>query len=189
MVDLNSFFGVLEKVGFFEIVLPWLLFFAIFLGLLLRTKVFGEERNLNSIIALAVSLFVVKYTPAVGTAVYYTQLFGIGGMIIAALFVFVLLLKIVGFDLKEIFAETEKRWVHPLIAILVAFIVYGIYSSAIGKGLDLNTKLGVSEDTWTLILVGIFILLVVWFASRGGGKEERKYSEEEVKAALAAQKK
>ena len=60
----------LRKIGFFDYYLPFILMFAIFYGLLKKSKIFGEDKSaekINLIISLSASFYVTIFTP-VGTS-------------------------------------------------------------------------------------------------------------------------
>mgnify|MGYP001559561154 CR=1 FL=1 len=56
--------GTLKEIGVFQFYLPFLLVFAILYGLLLKTKIFGEQnKGIVTVIALAASAFIMVYSP------------------------------------------------------------------------------------------------------------------------------
>ena len=61
----------MSEFGFFRVVTPFLLIFALMYGILLHTKVLGDVtenawvRNVAAIISLATAFLVISYTPVV----------------------------------------------------------------------------------------------------------------------------
>ena len=49
----------LNQMGFFGFLLPWLLMFAVTYGLLVKSKVLGEDQKLIGVISLVAAFFVV----------------------------------------------------------------------------------------------------------------------------------
>ncbi len=156
--------GILNQVGFYDFVLPWLLFFGIVFGLLQRTGIFGEDRGIIAIISAAIAFFVVNYTPVGGIAAYYSRLFGGMSMILSALLVLVLFVAIMGFEIGGgkggIFQEDKIKYIVVAALVILAWIVY---NNAYGGGLSA----GISQETMTVLFVFGFILLVIWIAMRG----------------------
>ena len=63
---LQGTLNFLKDFGFFDVVVPFLLFFAIVFAVLEKTRVLGEKKsNVNLIVALAVSLLVIATNKAV----------------------------------------------------------------------------------------------------------------------------
>lgn len=65
---LGNAIDFMQDFGFFDVILPFLLVFTIFFGILEKTRIFGEEKigdksypkkNLNSMVAFVVAFFVV----------------------------------------------------------------------------------------------------------------------------------
>ena len=99
--DIIDFF---EKIGIFDVVLPFLLVFTIVFALLERTKVFGMEKiegkdytkkNLNSAAAFVISFLVVASSKLVGVMTEVSSKF------VILLFLIVLFLLLVESFFKE----------------------------------------------------------------------------------------
>jgi len=66
MAALTDALGVMDVMGFFTVVFPFILVFAILYGILSRLELFGEKSStINAIISLAVAIFFVSITQAV----------------------------------------------------------------------------------------------------------------------------
>ncbi len=171
MVDLRDVVGNLERLGFFDFVLPWLLFFAVVLGILNKTAILGSDKKLNAIIAAAIAFFVVNFTPIGGIAAFYSNIFGMSAQVLATLFVFVLFAGVLGYKPENLVSE-HKTWAYLVIAVLLAVVSFAVFSQA-GGGFS---SLGLDNDMVTLILVLAFVLAVIFFAAypNGGGAAEHK---------------
>ncbi len=176
MADLTSVVGNLEKLGFYDFVLPWLLFFALIFGILNKVEVLGKDKKINSIIAAVIAFFIVNFTPVGGISAYYSTLFGVWGMVGGVLLVLVLFIGVLGYkpgDLTDVKGKDDKQkypWAKPLIGLVLVVFAYLVYMQAVGVAAALT----LSGDTLTLIFVGIFILLVLWFAVSGGNEEPKQ---------------
>ncbi len=164
MADLTSIVGNLDRLGFYDFVLPWLLFFALIRAIVDKSGVVGTDAKINSIIAAVIAFFVVNFTPVGGISAYYSTLFGSSAMILATLLVFVLFTGVLGLkpkDLIESGDEKHKKWIYPLLAIILAVFAFGVFTQSTG---GISTALGLDSDTITLILIGIFVVAIISFA-------------------------
>ncbi len=162
-MNFTDVIGILNQVGFYDFVLPWLLFFGIVFGLLQNKQIITSERGINAIISAAIAFFVVTYTPVGGIAVYYSKLFGGAAMILSALLVFVLFVAIMGIEVGGnggIFQENKVKYMVTGALIILAYIVF---SNAYGGDFSLY----IPQETWTVLFTFGFILLVVWIAVKG----------------------
>ncbi len=157
--------STLNQVGFYDVVVPWLLFFGIVFGLLQNKQIITSERGINAIISAAIAFFIVAFTPA-GTTIanFFSTLFGGAAMILSALLVLMLFAAITG--LESIFKEGGNG--QPPIKYIVVFVLvifaYLVYSNAFGGATSM-----ISNDTLVTILTLAFILGVIWIAMQGGG--------------------
>ncbi len=157
--------NVLNQVGFYDVVVPWLLFFGIIFGLLQNKKIITEERGINAIISAAIAFFIVAFTPAGTTlAQFFSTLFGGAGMIIGALLVLMLFAAIMG--VENVFKEGGDKQppIKYAVVIMLVIFAYLAYTNALGG----YGRAGLSNDTLVVILTLAFILLVIWIAMSGG---------------------
>lgn len=84
--------STLEGMGFFTVVLPFLLVFAIIYGVLERSKIFEERHDIHAVIAFVISMMVIGTAYIVGILLGFLPLVGllsvifIGGLILYAIF-------------------------------------------------------------------------------------------------------
>jgi len=65
-VDLSGGLAALEKMGFYEVALPFILIFTIIFAILQKIGLFGPKtKNFNVIVALVIALFAVRVTAVV----------------------------------------------------------------------------------------------------------------------------
>ncbi|MBW2995072.1 hypothetical protein KY312_01865 [Candidatus Woesearchaeota archaeon] len=195
MVEEQTVFGgvidFIARLGFYDVILPFLLTFTIVYAILDKTRILGSEkigdqeiskRNLNSIVALVMGLLVVFIKPlvlAINQAlanIVVLMIIGIFFMVLVGIF-----LKEGQFELKE----HHPRWYAFLIGIMFFGIVL-IFLNAL-RVADGRTWLqvigGFIKLSWTssaaaavLFVIGIvgFIVFVSWPEGRRfrKGKEE-----------------
>lgn len=138
----------LEDFGFFDVVLPFLLVFTVVFAILEKTKIFGVEeqkpkRNINSMVAFSVALFVVAASNIVGIirAALPT--------ITLVLIIIVCFLLLAGSFIsgEEEFSFKNTKWkVFLTVVIFIAVIVIFLNSVSIGTG-----------ETWLEVVGGYII--------------------------------
>lgn len=119
VVDL--FLGNLADVGFFELLLPWILFFTLLYIIFKKTSLFVEESQ-NITLSLAISLFIVNFTSfGLSFAVFLTQSFGI--MAIGVVFILIawIFCGIIGVD--TISLVRDNKYIFFMIGVLFALSV------------------------------------------------------------------
>ncbi len=172
MVNFEAVIGDLVGVGFYEVVLVWLLFFAIFLGLLQKSRII-EDRQINTIISATIAFFIVLYSPGIVSQVqYYVSFFGSSAMVLSALLVIALFMAVLGLEWGTFWGEKgviKREYLMAIILVVVVFITYSIMAGALGGG---SPSLGISQETLNMLFFLGFILLVIWFATRGGQTSE-----------------
>ena len=151
--------GNLNQIGFYKFVLPWLFTLAVVYGVLLKVKVFEEsQKSLNGILAIVAAFFVVNYTP-VGFALdsFFTQVFGVGILILTGIFVVLLLMGLVGLKGQDIFKAENIKGGGLAIILLIAFIIFLFFSIGGVK---------ISADQLTIIAVMIFIVAALAYIAK-----------------------
>lgn len=151
--------GNLNQLGFYKFVLPWLFTLAIVYGVLLKVKLFDEkQQSLNGLIALVVAFFVVNYTPA-GFALdgFFTQVFGVGILILTGIFVVLLLMGLVGLKGEDIFKAENIKGGGLAIISLIAFIIFLLFT--IGG-------IKISADQLSIIAVMIFMVVALAYIAK-----------------------
>ena len=172
----------LKDFGLFDVVLPFLLVFALIFAILEKTFILGKEsngsakKNLNSIVALAIALIAVatnKVIGAINEALPNVVLLII--VSISFLMMIGVFLKTEEFD----FAEEHKKW-YATFVILMFIGVLLIFASAIKiNGVSwlsmLLDKIGsfsesfISSIIFLVIVVGILAFIIKGSNSNAGG--------------------
>jgi hypothetical membrane protein len=188
----SSFRNALEffdKIGIYDVVLPFLLVFTIVFAILEKTKVFGSEevdgkkltkKNLNSMAAFVIALLVVASSKLVATITEISQ------NVILLLLLSVLFLLLIGSFYKEdqlpVFLEGKLKYLF----ITIMFVgLLGIFLHAI-KAKNGDSWLSWIWDRvvnhWSSTAVASIILVIIivafmFYIVRGEGsskKEEKK---------------
>lgn len=175
-----NFFTLIQQAGVFHFYLPFVLVFAIFYGLLTKSKVFGDDKlskRLNAIIALIAALYVVGFTPVgvqlISFADYIGVLFTDAAVVIVTLLVFLLIL----FMLIPTKTKDLSGWWNILI-VIAALIALALFFNAGGGAIfgifgSFSGGLGISgQDIAVIVLVLITVFVIYWLTKgeKEGGK-------------------
>tara|TARA_Y100000310_G_C20571100_1_gene758084 strand:- start:352 stop:912 length:561 start_codon:yes stop_codon:yes gene_type:complete len=170
---------LLEDIGFFEVVLPFLLVFTIVFGILEKTKIFGTEhdgktpkKNLNAMMAFVVAFFVVAAKEVVATI--QTSLPFVALVLIAIISFLILVGSFFAGDKEFNFMEmfgNWKGWVAGVLAIAVVLIF--VYSMGWIEILIPILFPGGGQNT-DYFIIGAFVLAMagIMFYVVGGSKTE-----------------
>ena len=143
----------LNGIGFFDFLLPWIFTFAIIWGLLLKTKVLGDNMRVNGVVSIVVAFFIIGFGgPALGS--FFTTLFGLAVVIIAGLLVALLFLGMGGWD----FSKVADPKILGAIIIGIAVIVFFTAAGSIG--------IGISSGAIQIIFVIIILAIAIAFITK-----------------------
>ncbi len=168
----------LKDLGFYDIILPFLLIFTITFGVLEKTKIFGSEdgkpkTNINSMIAFVIALFFVA-TPRLVESVQISL-----PQVALLLVVVMSLMMIIGFIMsdKEFSFENHRGWkIFLMVTLFIGIIL--IFLNAIGWWDEFWNLFGAtfwaSTAGMTLIFFGVVIgaILFITTGRKGGGGEK-----------------
>lgn len=176
---LQDVVSTLKEIGVFEFYLPFIMVFAILFGLLIKTKVFGDQRGIAIVIALAAAGFIMIYTPVGITFSQFLAKF-VGGAI-AVILTFVVLIVLVsmisgaGF-FPDMWNEIFKGNMLWLLLAFIALIVVGVFISsggtAIFPGLNIapsqlfSSLGGLDITTLSIIFLVVGLALIIFIFGR-----------------------
>lgn len=170
-----------KEFGIFQFYLPFVLTFAIIYGLLRKTKIFGELRQIDVIIALAAALYVMAMSPAGPIAMdlttFLTGLFG-GTLIIVVTLLAILMVA-------NMIAPLGFKSMWMVVGLAVA-LVLGIFIASGGGAFFPGIVVGVPQ--WTapvfpavglttsdlaIIALVVFTGLIIWYLAKPGEEGRR----------------
>jgi len=131
VAPLDNVMALLTQFGFFRVVLPFLLIFALIYAILMKTKVLGDPalhgwvRGTSAVISLAIAFFVIASTPVV--TLLMTLVPQASFILVVALF----LLMIITFAVPENYltGTINRKWLIPMVIILI-IVFLGIIGAA-----------------------------------------------------------
>ena len=182
-----------DKIGVYDVILPFLLVFTIVFAILEKTKVFGTEevdgrqitrKNLNSMTALVIAFLVVASSKLVET------LTEVSSNIVVLLLLAIFFLLLVGSFFKEgdpIFLE-EGFWKYLFMVIMFLGVV-GIFLHAIeNEDGESWLEYGWEEltDNYNSTAVGSIVLVIIiiafmWYVVSGNISSTKKKEKKEEK--------
>ncbi|MDD5418032.1 MAG: hypothetical protein PHW96_04080 [Candidatus Nanoarchaeia archaeon] len=141
---LSSAIQILKDMGFFDVILPFLLIFAVTFGALQKTKLFGDKgTGINSIVAFSLAMMVTAATKMVGLITGFMEQLGI--WVVFIVFFLMTATLVFGKDIKEIM-EGKDKGSQLLKAIGIIVAIVGVTVAAlIGTGI-LNTESPIGQD-------------------------------------------
>lgn len=137
--DIGTVIAQWQTAGIYDFLLPFLLIFAIVLGILRSTSIIGGNRGLHIIIALVIGLMAVSYNYSSGLLLsdFLRELFPRLGIGLAVL---VALLILVGLFISQ---ESMKKWAQYVlmgVGVLIFIIIlaksferFGFYNTGFGN--------------------------------------------------------
>jgi len=189
---MTSPFGIamdfLEKFGFFDVVLPFLLVFTLVFAILEKTKILGTEkigdkvvprRNINSMAAFAIAMFV---TAASQVVEILREALPLVILVLIALISFMMLAgSLIGS--KEFSFENNKGWKVFLTVVLfisIVLIFLGVIRHKSGETW-LSIIWNYIVENWmtgplisSIIFLGVVILVIYFVVKPSGGKSGEK---------------
>lgn len=186
MVEQTAFRGViefLEKIGVYDVILPFLLIFTIVFAIFDKTKILGTEKidgkeiskkNLNAMVAFVIALLVVASTKLVGI------ISEVMANIVLLLILGVSFLLLVGtfFGDKQFTLADYKGWV----SFFMIFMFLGIVIIFL-NALDWLTPILALFTYWpaewaATIIFGIIIIGFIWFIIKEPSAKKESKKEE-----------
>lgn len=178
---------LLQDFGFFSVILPMLLVFAVFYGILMKTKIFGshdEAQYINAVIAFVAAFFVVTSTEVVNTINTFLPN---ASFLLILVMLFLMILSFFGIKTETAFGS-PSRWIWGIVIILV-IIFLGILDYSAGWEVPVIHQFSegfigggdgdggggsdeLDERVSQAISIAIFFslpILVIWFIARKPG--------------------
>lgn len=152
----------LTNLGFYDFVLPWMLFLAIIFGLLQNKKTISEDPAVNGVISIVAAFFIAY----IARGMFYAKFFGIFGGVIAGFLILIICLAMFGIKPEEVFGSNKTALSITLaIVILMIFIAAGSFEELFNVSIDGDTVMTV------LILIALLGAAAFIGGGSGGGKD------------------
>lgn len=177
-IGFQDFIGSLERVGFVDVLLPFLLVFTIIFAILEKTKILGEgKRNMNVGIALIFALIVViphitgNFPAGYDPVQIINAALPSVSLVIIAIVSLMILVGVFAHD-RLLWGMTAPGWIGLVSIVIIAFI----FGSAAGWWqvgfLDWLDSIFGSDVIAVIIMILVFGVIIAFVT--GGGEAEKK---------------
>jgi len=177
--EIGSLVELARSYGVFEYYLPFVIVFAIFFGLLTKSKIFGDDKgakNINAIVSLAAALFIMAYTPVgITLTTFFATFFTQATVAIVTMIVLVMIVYLLaGGGLKD--QQIQKMGTYIVVAAILVTLAIFISSGGMnifpGGGAG-GFNFGLSAQDMLLIFLIVITVVILWWMTRsekqGGG--------------------
>lgn|SRR3989338_2319695 len=178
MVEESAFrgmIGLLNRLGVYDVILPFLLVFTIIFAILEKTKIFGLEngltkKNINAMVAFVIAFLVIASTKLVGVINEVMA----NVVLLVILGVCFLLLVGVFFGDKEFTLENFPTWTKLFMVLMFLGIVV-IFLNALGWLQTIFDILNNLNADWAASLVFIVIIIgfIIWITQSPKGESKK----------------
>ena len=147
----------MQQLGFYDFLLPWLLFLSILYVVLLNAPFLQDrevdKKRVSLLIAAVLAFFIVNF-PVNGLSfgAYLTELFGATGIYIAAGLVLMIMLGLFGVNISDLGPKKYVGW-----AILLGVIILFLYGGVAG--------VTVESEIVSVLLVLAVLIAAMYFIS------------------------
>lgn len=143
----------LNQLGFFGFLLPWIFTFAVMFGLLLKSKVLGDNKRIAGVVSVVIAFFVVGFGGP-GIASFFVGLFGLASIVLAGILVIALFLAISGTDISKI--ADNKAIVYAIVGI--GIVVFFTAAGSFG--------IRISDSTIAIIFMLLVLVVAIAFITK-----------------------
>ncbi|MBI2547547.1 MAG: hypothetical protein HYW23_03825 [Candidatus Aenigmarchaeota archaeon] len=173
----------LKDIGVFQFYLPFIIAFGIFYALLDKTKIFGEQKALNVLVAAGIAGFILVQTPVgILFSEFLTRFIG-GTLTIILTFMVVIILVvmfknagIIGTEGQPLISAENAGWILGISALLAVGVFLASGGTSIFPGIQIsaNQLFGtggpINSGALTMIILIGGTALLIFLASRGDGR-------------------
>lgn len=154
-------FENLDSIGFFDFVLPLLLFMAVFFGILRKTEVIGDDEAVQGVASISLAFLTTFGIYIFIPASFLPQFFGALSVIIVLILGLLILAGMMGYEVGGGMEERSQNLVIAGVVFLVLMFLPVAFNMS-----DFNYQL--SEQYSTFILTIVMIVGIVYVLSELG---------------------
>jgi len=181
MASFVTVFQRLEALGLTDVLLPFILIFAVIFAILETVHLFGDKnRNISIIVALCIALLVVvphvtgTYPPNGDVVeIINSSIPNVSAVIIAI----VMMMILIGvFGVKFNLEKGKLGGVVAILALLIVLFIFGSSAGWFARGFSWPSWLGFMNDSDTLMIIVVLLIfgLIVAFITQEEKSEEEK---------------
>lgn len=143
----------LNALGFFGFLLPFIFIFVVAYGLLLKSKMF-EDQKIVGVLSLVLAFFVIGFGGP-GLANFFVNIFGLATLVLAGILIIILFIALAGGDVSKLMADNKA-----IMAALagVGLIIFFVAAGALG--------VAVSDSVIGIIFVIVILAVAIMFVTK-----------------------
>jgi heme/copper-type cytochrome/quinol oxidase subunit 4 len=165
---------LLRNMGFFDFLLPFLLFFSVIYGVLAKTGIFSSEgkerKDINVIIAFVIALISTTTAWVLNALAGFLPWIGFIAIVILAFLI--LGSMVAGGDVTQILQSPYFKYGGVAIAAIAVFVTM-YYSLGWDKTVS-GGGFGLSNTDIALIIIGIVVAVIFYIILKGGSEGSKK---------------
>ncbi len=159
MSDMTDIIASLEKSGFYEVLLPFLLIFTVIFAVLQKVKLFGQNsKNINIVVSLIIAFFVVRVPSIINTINMFLPKVS---LLVLILLMILLVLGIFGASAEGM----TGGWLFIMMAVAIVGLIWAITSSV--PGIQLPSWLKLNKGDIQIIGFVVALILGIYFITKG----------------------
>ena len=166
----------LEAMGLSDVLLPFMLIFAVVYAILIKAKILGDKKNIHIVVALVISLLVViphvtgGYPPGKDVVEMINSAVPNVSLIIIAIVMLLIMIGVFGANINIV--GTPLAGIVVVVSLLMILAIFG-GSAGWWGGVGLPSWLGFlnDPDTQALLVVVLMFGVIIWVVTgeEGGG--------------------
>ena len=132
MAVFDNALNLLQEFGFFQVILPFLLIFAVIYGILIKTGIFGDDNKamaINGIIGFATAFYVINYTPVIESL---STLLPQAAYLLVVMMLLLMALAFFMGDKAKLTEVFDNKWLGGLLVLVLVIIFLGIVDASTG---------------------------------------------------------
>ncbi len=151
--NIGDILNTWTQMGVFAYLLPFLMIFALVYGILIKTKILGENKGVNATISLAFGLLALQFDYVSG---FYASIFPYAGMGLAILLIAMILGGVV-------MGDNPKNWIwFGIGTVIFVFVLFASLGDTVWLGgLGYNLSNSAPALLAILVLLGV-MALIIW---------------------------
>lgn len=160
--SISDVLNVWADMGVFNYVIPFLLIFAVVFAILQKTKILGDNRAVEAIIAVAIGLLSIQFD---FVSTFFAEIFPRFGV---GLSIFLVLIIFLGFFYHSEDGKVDKlKWVGFVVG--VGVVVWAIADWSFWRG-NTDISFWFREYFWSLVILAAVIAIIAIISRSGGDK-------------------
>ena len=164
VISLAEVFYQWETIGLFDIILPFLLVFAVIYGILTYSKIFGGQKGLSVVVAMVIGLLAIRFPFFADFLAEISPRLAVGITILLALIILIGLFTPANY-------QDILGWILLAIGAIIFIIIMAQTAGILGVfGFS---GFGGSELIGYVVLVALLIGIIVVITTSGGGAGRR----------------